>query len=45
MWVRERVTEFLAWFGVVSIETRMMILAVVMAMVAMILSFLSYFMR
>ncbi|KAD2805885.1 hypothetical protein E3N88_39262 [Mikania micrantha] len=44
-WVRERVTEFLAWFGVASTETRMMILAVVMAIVAMILSFLSYFMR
>ncbi|KAD4584667.1 hypothetical protein E3N88_22268 [Mikania micrantha] len=44
-WVRERATEFLAWFGVASTETRMMILAVVMAIVAMILSFLSYFMR
>ncbi|KAD5802507.1 hypothetical protein E3N88_13867 [Mikania micrantha] len=44
-WVRERVTEYLAWFGVMSTETRMMILAVVMAIVAMILSFLSYFMR
>ncbi|KAD6454291.1 hypothetical protein E3N88_08997 [Mikania micrantha] len=45
MWVRERVTEFLTWLGVVSTETRMMVLAVVMAVVAMILSFLSYFMR
>ncbi|KAD4585517.1 hypothetical protein E3N88_23118 [Mikania micrantha] len=44
-WVRKRATEFLAWFGVASTETRMMILAVVMAIVAMILSFLSYFMR
>ncbi|KAD4180309.1 hypothetical protein E3N88_28900 [Mikania micrantha] len=44
-WVRERAIEFLAWFGVASTETRMMILAVVMAIVAMILSFLSYFMR
>ncbi|KAD3641081.1 hypothetical protein E3N88_30304 [Mikania micrantha] len=44
-WVRERATEFLAWFGVASTETRMMVLAVVMAVVAMILSFLSYFMR
>ncbi|KAD3338390.1 hypothetical protein E3N88_33911 [Mikania micrantha] len=45
IWVRERATEFLAWFGVASTETRMMILAVVMSVVAMILSFLSYFMR
>ncbi|KAD5507910.1 hypothetical protein E3N88_15613 [Mikania micrantha] len=44
-WVRDRVTGFLTWFGVVSTETRMMVLAVVMAVVAMILSFLSYFIR
>ncbi|KAD6796524.1 hypothetical protein E3N88_07420 [Mikania micrantha] len=38
-----RVREFLDWFGMVSFETRMIVLAVVMAAVAMMFSCLSYF--
>ncbi|KAD2805199.1 hypothetical protein E3N88_38576 [Mikania micrantha] len=40
-----RVREFLVWFGAVSFETWMIVLAVIMAVVAMIFSCLSYFIR
>ncbi|KAD3640280.1 hypothetical protein E3N88_29503 [Mikania micrantha] len=40
-----RLREFLVWFGTVSFETWMIVLAVIMAALAMIFSCLSYFIR
>ncbi|KAD4585510.1 hypothetical protein E3N88_23111 [Mikania micrantha] len=40
-----RVREFLIWLGMASFETKMIVLGVIMAVVAMVFSCLSYFLR